>query len=100
MRISDWSSDVCSSDLRWIGLDAGEGLVEGRGGDTGRKGFSAELLAPLAEAQVSGFRTDIGDGGVARLAGGGDVADQSGLREGFGCTGNDQAHRRSGNQGT
>src|SRR3546814_9809028 len=30
MRISDWSSDVCSSDLAWTGLD-GHGLQLARG---------------------------------------------------------------------
>src|SRR3546814_3493751 len=30
MRISDWSSDVCSSDLRWLGIP-GEQKFNGRG---------------------------------------------------------------------
>src|SRR3546814_4755581 len=34
MRISDWSSDVCSSDLRQFGADGGSG--GGEGGDAGR----------------------------------------------------------------
>src|SRR3546814_14664129 len=37
MRISDWSSDVCSSDLRGGGADAGavERLADGKGGARG-----------------------------------------------------------------
>src|SRR3546814_16739199 len=31
MRISDWSSDVCSSDLRKQGLRVGRRMIHGRG---------------------------------------------------------------------
>src|SRR3546814_6337197 len=45
MRISDWSSDVCSSDLEASGLSAPVGTV-----------CSIETAGDSAEAEVIGFR--------------------------------------------
>src|SRR3546814_9583227 len=38
MRISDWSSDVCSSDLRWRGADRGGQRHQSAAGATGEGG--------------------------------------------------------------
>src|SRR3546814_8521119 len=38
MRISDWSSDVCSSDLLDLGVDAGRARTRGRDQAAGRNG--------------------------------------------------------------
>src|SRR3546814_2920893 len=48
MRISDWSSDVCSSDLTLAGKDASTISLDGNGG--GMRG----LLMGLAELFVAG----------------------------------------------
>src|SRR3546814_5693497 len=57
MRISDWSSDVCSSDLRHVrdihGNGSAIGSVRGRGGDTGRVADVDELQAALVLAMES-----------------------------------------------
>src|SRR3546814_1583094 len=49
MRISDWSSDVCSSDLRLLGF-AGEGAAGRQLGDAGQPLFQ------LVEEAVVGLR--------------------------------------------
>jgi len=86
-------------DHRRIGLHPGEGAVEGGGGNTRCQGFCTELLAPLAEAEMRGFCWRVDDGIVATLTGGGGrVADKRRLREGFGGTGDHQAHRRGSDQ--
>src|SRR3546814_3550107 len=47
MRISDWSSDVCSSDLRlYIGVEIAFGLMAGDGGDD-------ELAVPHAVGDLA-----------------------------------------------
>src|SRR3546814_2746769 len=43
MRISDWSSDVCSSDLRWI--ESVDILVAETAGVDGREGYYANYGA-------------------------------------------------------
>src|SRR3546814_7210413 len=57
MRISDWSSDVCSSDLRCVAAD-GDGFV------TGRFGIHAD-----GQALVAGGRRVVAQRGAARAAG-------------------------------
>src|SRR3546814_16934462 len=54
MRISDWSSDVCSSDLRGLGIlaidaaiflvDPARAVIDGR--EKHQRGFAATLLEP------------------------------------------------------
>src|SRR3546814_14033974 len=66
MRISDWSSDVCSSDLRCLGtpagavkclfqIDFGAGALET--GDTPLADFGDDLIPRPAGSQI--FRPDI-----------------------------------------
>src|SRR3546814_8912835 len=62
MRISDWSSDVCSSDLR--GPERGPVVP-----DSGHRGATADARSPSA-ASTSGA----GVPGFARCLAGGDVA--------------------------
>src|SRR3546814_13441581 len=56
MRISDWSSDVCSSDLKgqiWSGADAKEaGLVDALGGYSTAVDLAKEAAAIPADAEV------------------------------------------------
>src|SRR3546814_10258520 len=70
MRISDWSSDVCSSDLRLVGAavrrapqrgdaggDAGEGIGVARAGDAHRRGRGVLLVVGVQdEDAVHGAR--------------------------------------------
>src|SRR3546814_20157584 len=84
MRISDWSSDVCSSDLRGFGgrrdlLEQGCHLLGGNvaakiGGDGARvhrrRTDSARLVAPVefdCEEDIGGLRAAIGDPGIIGL---------------------------------
>src|SRR3546814_1327654 len=91
MRISDWSSDVCSADLRdaAVGRDEGEiatRRIEAADGDRralgakaeGRldiaKGYGAARrdISEIAERQIA--RGDAAAGGQGRLAGGAGIA--------------------------
>src|SRR3546814_9184962 len=54
MRISDWSSDVCSSDLRVISSSRPE---EWTGMKTTRKRYSAEFKAKVAMEAIRGELT-------------------------------------------
>src|SRR3546814_2250368 len=58
MRISDWSSDVCSSDLRGADVDllADAPAVEERGGDGGEEPARHDIAKP---AQAERGRPDI-----------------------------------------
>src|SRR3546814_7523115 len=47
MRISDWSSDVCSSDLRYV-FRFGGGVSEGKAGDRNLLGGKGANLAEMA----------------------------------------------------
>src|SRR3546814_15766071 len=53
MRISDWSSDVCSSDLREDGADVLDQKGEG-GGGIGAGGIGDIMLAPVQPQQEKG----------------------------------------------
>src|SRR3546814_1575487 len=60
MRISDWSSDVCSSDLGWVGVinpafagGSGEGLVDQA--NPAYVKFSWERLQPRARRSEAGW---------------------------------------------
>src|SRR3546814_9919129 len=81
MRISDWSSDVCSSDLRvqpGLGLLQGHGRGRDRAEPPARCGLAApELAAPCLEGERSAPRPTVprrlrllrrGDRGTARSA--------------------------------
>src|SRR3546814_17986419 len=59
MRISDWSSDVCSSDLRcrdgaFIGVDRAR-PIPARGRDLAKPGLGRSAVRPLGERQVNAF---------------------------------------------
>src|SRR3546814_15730549 len=59
MRISDWSSDVCSSDLRKVSpIAAGSGLLLRRGGLGGRGGRFRAGRGDLRRAAEPGDRLD------------------------------------------
>src|SRR3546814_20628068 len=51
MRISDWSSDVCSSDLRIVAFDGDLARIGDRSGE-GAVGHDAEAVAALGERPV------------------------------------------------
>src|SRR3546814_6029410 len=70
MRISDWSSDVCSSDLQQRAAGAAAGGVDRDHGD-----------AHLREAGEEAVEQFVGDRGLAGAAGAGD-ADDGGLGTG------------------
>src|SRR3546814_16510710 len=53
MRISDWSSDVCSSDLRFVQV-AADRLRVGRGGLFGQKAF--QIVAFASQLGTHRFR--------------------------------------------
>src|SRR3546814_15446917 len=103
MRISDWSSDVCSSDLKIGGAHAAD---EGRraiarGRIELQPGYGRDKFARLAETPstelIGGKRNDC-DGNllpwlVATLRGEHDVADLASLRSGSYCCGPDRRLR-------
>src|SRR3546814_13503981 len=73
MRISDWSSDVCSSDLNFLALNAT--IEAARSGEAGR-GFAVvaqevKALAGQARAASNDFRALV----IDRLKTGSDIAD-------------------------
>src|SRR3546814_13939632 len=51
MRISDWSSDVCSSDLAWLTAAAKRRLIDGVRHDAMRTRKEAEITRELDEEQ-------------------------------------------------
>src|SRR3546814_9004211 len=51
MRISDWSSDVCSSDLAWLTAAAKRRLIDGVRHDAMRTRKEAEIARELDEEQ-------------------------------------------------
>src|SRR3546814_1830066 len=73
MRISDWSSDVCSSDLPRQGHDVAVGetvRIARRPGDGGLiKAAAAEIVAPVAERACEQpiLPPDRGDGRNAEI---------------------------------
>src|SRR3546814_11129153 len=74
MRISDWSSDVCSSDLKRADVALGfEGLVRDGGADMSsiarRSSESWQVTATGKIGHSSGiFSADAGDGAIYELA--------------------------------
>src|SRR3546814_2075671 len=74
MRISDWSSDVCSSDLLHMAADEFQMIVAHQ--DAGQQARFAEHLETVADAQhmqaLFGFAFDVGHDGRARRDGAGD----------------------------
>src|SRR3546814_7254349 len=58
MRISDWSSDVCSSDLYWLRTPAERGRIEVEDAP-----FTAVELSVMGEgvSQTLAFRTNLDD---------------------------------------
>src|SRR3546814_16075244 len=83
MRISDWSSDVCSSDLRVLrrlGLQlAGRGDVGDQRDVEEQAALAAELVTELADRLQEGQPLDVADGAA-------DLADDEVL------VGEDRAH--------
>src|SRR3546814_8875474 len=71
MRISDWSSDVCSSDLlaqaAQQGVEADQRVPE-RGAQRTQHGRVGEVALPAADRQLGGevFEQGVGDAEVAR----------------------------------
>src|SRR3546814_2273711 len=73
MRISDWSSDVCSSDLCFVSLYGGDGDLRGCIGSLAAErplaeeaariaadaAFRDPRFAPLSAAELAGFRLEI-----------------------------------------
>src|SRR3546814_14004275 len=58
MRISDWSSDVCSSDLPWIGHAAAwpiQGLIRHFRGEIERRIDARDAGQPVLSAAAVGF---------------------------------------------
>src|SRR3546814_13546147 len=72
MRISDWSSDVCSSDLLRLGADAHEatvGRVGPAGGDALGDDARARVLAEVDHLGAGvGLLIVVGDGDGVELA--------------------------------
>src|SRR3546814_1463562 len=75
MRISDWSSDVCSSDLEVLSLDSvGDGVIQGAGvrvvlrADAGTEQISA--LADRVGAQLKAVPARFEDAFIDLLGGG------------------------------
>src|SRR3546814_6834045 len=71
MRISDWSSDVCSSDLRHLGIslparlrNTGDQAVIGQF----PQHHAAELKLTIISAGPSGHRATVADPGGVRIA--------------------------------
>src|SRR3546814_11598701 len=54
MRISDWSSDVCSSDLDWLEIEWRESGVEIAPEPNRRKGFGTELITRRVPYELKG----------------------------------------------
>src|SRR3546814_8606885 len=90
MRISDWSSDVCSSDLRVVDL----GLDRGPGDVRGRQAGGGELGGVLGQPHADGglVETDLG-GSVGTDAG---VAGEGEQRSGGERVPGDGDHHRLG----
>src|SRR3546814_5070328 len=65
MRISDWSSDVCYSDLLEVEADRGESRVEGLGAE--RVGFAVEFLGEEVELAPHPAAIATADQGPGRL---------------------------------
>src|SRR3546814_4194906 len=57
MRISDWSSDVCSSDLQ-LALDLAAGLADGAARGAGGEQYLARKIAPVDLGRTGG-RNDV-----------------------------------------
>src|SRR3546814_7881939 len=64
MRISDWSSDVCSSDLLW--LQPRDSGARGAGGNPEREGAELFPLLRLSEAAIDRISDEPEDGGDRR----------------------------------
>src|SRR3546814_15934750 len=75
MRISDWSSDVCSSDLFFVGFGCVPGgSVDRRADGTGRDGVDANALWRQLLRQSFHHHVDAAlGGGVIDMAGSGDA---------------------------
>src|SRR3546814_12015767 len=59
MRISDWSSDVCSSDLKVIGLGLGTGVVSGFFGIGGGFLIVPSLMASTRMPMINAVGTSL-----------------------------------------
>src|SRR3546814_20472260 len=68
MRISDWSSDVCSSDLGDVEIAAGHGILPQAGFQLPMLNLDADLQA-LVEQVDAGRRIGFGDVPVGQLQG-------------------------------
>src|SRR3546814_9945146 len=88
MRISDWSSDVCSSDLRGGGADAGavERLADGKGGARGHSsepsfgvGREASSDEPLHILNGHAVAAPVPKGRARKATPGDDWRDDSGV---------------------
>src|SRR3546814_18060519 len=68
MRISDWSSDVCSSDLMMRRADEGAGDERGRGLGHRRRAIAAARLVAKPRSAIRRSRAAIGGENVRKLA--------------------------------
>src|SRR3546814_3287586 len=68
MRISDWSSDVCSSDLEVLAQDQVDHAAD-RVGAVDRRGAVGEHFDALDSGQRDGVEVGTGAGGERRLRG-------------------------------
>src|SRR3546814_19646040 len=65
MRISDWSSDVCSSDLTWIAAAPGGGIAAGLRGDADIRAATVFLATGKYEVRGVGRAMDRPPGNIA-----------------------------------
>src|SRR3546814_17188362 len=84
MRISDWSSDVCSSDLSKIAILSGGGDVENAGAITGASGGVYIQGTALDSDDRSGVTGSLANSGAIRGTGDFGGSDGDGYGVGFG----------------
>src|SRR3546814_7422535 len=66
MRISDWSSDVCSSDLRVVGRRADDVAAAGEDDRLGRGADGVDLVTAIDGEESGAGRGEDGDAGIDR----------------------------------